>query len=68
MLRRDDHADYTEMPYNKYFIEEVYYAHYTAYQIEDQIRDIRKQDYPLREKYNELFGDKELSEESNENI
>ena len=66
LLRRDDNCDKTSMPFSKYFIEEVYFAHYTAFQIEDQIREIRVEDYPLREKYNELFGAKDT--ESNENI
>lgn len=34
--------------------QRVYHAHYTANLIEDEIRQIRKEDYPLRKKYAEL--------------
>jgi hypothetical protein len=35
-------------------IENLYHAHYTACQLEDEIRLIRKQDYPYRKKYDDL--------------
>ncbi len=34
--------------------ERIYHAHYTANLIEDEIRRIRKEDYPLRKQYAEL--------------
>jgi hypothetical protein len=34
--------------------EEIYHAHYTANLIEDEIRKIRKEDYPFRKKYHEM--------------
>ena len=34
--------------------EEIYHAHYTVNLIEDEIRRIRKEDYPFRKKYHEL--------------
>lgn len=34
--------------------EKVFHAHYVAMQIEDEIREIRKTDYPYRKKYEEL--------------
>lgn len=36
--------------------ENLVHAQYAAGLIEDQIRKIREEDYPLREKYHELFG------------
>jgi hypothetical protein len=35
-------------------VEEIYHAHYTANLIEDEIRKIRKMDYPFRKKYDIL--------------
>lgn len=35
-------------------VENIYHAHYTAGMIEDAIREIRRTDYPLREKFAEL--------------
>lgn len=34
--------------------EEIYHAHFTANLIEDEIRKIRKEDYPFRKKYQEM--------------
>ncbi len=36
--------------------DRVYHAHYTANLIEDEIRRIRTEDYPLRQKYAEMNG------------
>jgi hypothetical protein len=38
----------------KVLSEEIYHAHYTVNLIEDEIRRIRKEDYPYRKKYHEL--------------
>lgn len=35
-------------------VEEVYHAHYTANLIEDEIRKIRKLDYPYRSLYDNM--------------
>lgn len=52
----------TENPSNEEYYKEkaveVFHAHYTAGKIEDAIREIRKEDYPLRQKYYELKGNK----------
>ena len=34
--------------------QEIYHAHYTANLIEDQIRQIRKEDYQWRKRYDEV--------------
>ena len=34
--------------------EQIYHAHYTANVIEDEIRKIRREDFPYRKKYDEL--------------
>jgi hypothetical protein len=39
---------------NQIVAEEVYHAHYTANLIEDEIRRIRKLDYPIRKMYDEM--------------
>lgn len=46
-------------------VENIYHAHYTAGMIEDAIREIRRADYHLREKYAELTNGN--SEESTQN-
>lgn len=38
----------------KVLCEEIYHAHFTANLIEDEIRKIRKEDYPFRKKYQEM--------------
>jgi len=60
-LRRnfiDDKTDKATCHQLLYKTENLYHAHYTAFAIENQIREIRKDDYPLREKYTETFGNK----------
>ncbi len=41
-------------------IMKLYHANYTAGLIEDEIRKIREEDYKWREKYNELYGEKNI--------
>jgi hypothetical protein len=43
-------------PDKKNLTDTIYHAHYTANLIEDQIRVIRREDYPFRKKYSELKG------------
>lgn len=51
-------------------VEDLYHAHYTACQIEDSIRAIRKEDYPYRKKYmdlkNEILGISEVADGESE--
>lgn len=55
-LKRDS-ITHSRRNYNQQS-EKIYHAHYTAYAIEESIREIRRQDYPLREKYQELLNEK----------
>ncbi len=48
MFRMNNFAD------SKTMSQEIYHAHYTANLIEDEIRRIRKEDFSLRMKYDEL--------------
>ena len=41
--------------------EEIYHAHYTANLIEDEIRSIRREDYPWRKRYEEMKNGNSVS-------
>jgi hypothetical protein len=42
----------------KILSQQIYHAHYAANLIEDEIRRIRKEDYPWRKRYDELKKEK----------
>jgi hypothetical protein len=48
MFRMDNLGDLKNLS------QEIYHAHYTANLIEDEIRKIRKEDFPLRKRYDDL--------------
>jgi hypothetical protein len=47
-------------------VDKIFHAHYTANVIEDEIRKIRKEDYPLREKYEHQMRGKTVKKDEDE--